>query len=331
MSNATASTGMYAHDRSQLPSAVTVVDMTARDGFQMEYGAFIPTAAKIEIINAIVRAGVRSIQFTSFVHPKAIPQLADAEAVARGIERLPGVTYRALVPNLRGAERALDCGIDELNLMVSLTDSHSLANANRTTHEALALLEPVLTLAERHGVPATAGGAVGLGCPFEGTPPVERLLEAYGWFYERGVRHISVADTAGMANPLLVYDRLSRLIDAFPEASFTLHLHDTRRMALANVMAGLAAGVTVYDATLGGLGGCPYAPGATGNVALEDLVHLLHALDIETGVDLDALLALGPRLSEIVGHELDGAVMRAGPAQARPDLATGTQDKIGVA
>ena len=294
-----------------LPTHVTVVDMTARDGFQMEHD-FIDTATKIEIIDLISGSGVPEIQVTSFVHPQAIPQLADAEAVMRGIERVPGVKYRALVPNLKGAERALDAGADELNLMVSVTDSHSLSNANRPTFEALAALEPVIELAQRRGVQATAGGATTLGCPFEGIPPVERLFAVYGWFYERGVRKMSVADTVGMANPVVVYDRLARLRERLPEASFSLHLHDTRRMATANVLAGLQAGVTELDGTIGGLGGCPYAPGATGNIALEDLVHMLHEMGIQTGVDLDALLAIARRLREVVGHELDSAILRAG-------------------
>jgi hydroxymethylglutaryl-CoA lyase len=294
-----------------LPTHVTVVDMTARDGFQMEPG-FIDTTTKVEIIDAIARCGVPEMQVTSFVHPQAIPQLADAEAVMRGIARAPGVKYRVLVPNLKGAERAVEAGADEWNLMVSVTDSHSLSNANRPTFEALAALEPVIALAEQHGVPVTAGGATTLGCPFEGIPPVERLFAVYGWFYERGVTKMSVADTVGMANPVLVYDRLSRLRERFPEAHFSLHLHDTRRMATANVLAGLQAGVTELDGTVGGLGGCPYAPGATGNIALEDLVHMLHEMGIQTGVDLDALLAVSRRLREVVGHELDSAVLRAG-------------------
>jgi hydroxymethylglutaryl-CoA lyase len=267
---------------------------------------------KVEIVNLLSRSGVPEIQVTSFVHPRAIPQLRDAEEVMRRIDRVAGVTYRALVPNLKGAERAIAAGAGELNLMVSVTDSHSLSNANRTTAEALAGLEPVIELAERAGVPVTGGAATSLGCPFEGFPPPERLAWVYGFFYERGVHKLSVADTAGMANPALVYDRLCRLRERFPEATFSLHLHDTRRMATANIIAGLEAGVTEFDGTVGGLGGCPYAPGATGNIATEDMVHMLHEMGIETGVDLDALLAIGRRLREIVGHELDSSILRAG-------------------
>jgi hydroxymethylglutaryl-CoA lyase len=311
-----------------LPDAVTIVDVTTRDGFQMESGPFIPTEQKIEIVNLLSRSGIPEIQVTSFVHPKAVPQLADADEVMRRIDRLPGVKYRVLVPNLIGAERALAAGTDELNLMVSVTDSHSLANANRTTAEALELLAPVLDLAARAGVPATAGGATGLGCPFEGFPSIERLCQVYGFFYERGVRKMSVADTAGMANPLLVYDRLSRLREHFPDVTFALHLHDTRRMATANVLAGLAAGVTEFDGSTGGLGGCPYSPGATGNIATEDLVHMFHALGVHTGVDLDALLAVSRRLREVVGHDLDSTILRAGKSSDLLGVRTAGQEKL---
>jgi hydroxymethylglutaryl-CoA lyase len=238
-----------------------------------------------------------------------------------GIERVPGVTYRVLVPNLKGAERALAVGADELNLLVSVTDSHSLSNANRTTADALTALEPVIALAQRRGVSATGGAAVSLGCPFEGVPPRERLDMVYGFFYERGVRKLSVADTVGMANPALVYERLCYLRDRYPEATFSLHLHDTRRMAMANILAGLQAGVTEFDGTAGGLGGCPYAPGATGNIASEDMVHMLHEMGISTGVDLDALLVINRRLREVVGHELDSNIARAGKSS---DLIRGT-------
>lgn len=297
---------------SNLPKSVKVVDMTTRDGFQMEYGYFIPTEEKINIVNMIARAGVPEIQVTAFVHPEAVPQLKDASEVMRGIDRLPGVKYRALVPNLRGAERAIDAGADELNMLLSVTDSHSLSNANRTTADALDLLEPVAKLAGSKGVPVSGGTACSLGCPFEGFPPVERIVWAIERFYSWGVRKISIADTVGMANPVLTYDRLSRLKDRFPDVEFSLHLHDTRRMAMPNIIAGLQAGVTEFDGTIGGLGGCPYAPGATGNISTEDMVHMFHEMGIETGVDLDALLDIARRLKGVVNHDLDSNVLRAG-------------------
>ena len=297
---------------SSLPAAVTVVDTTTRDGFQMELGYFIPTQQKIEIVNAIARAGIPEIQVTGFVHPKAIPQLQDAEDVMRGIERLPEVKYRALVPNLRGAERAIDAGADEINLLVSVTDSHSLSNANCTTEQALERLEPAAGLAYQRGVSMTGDTATSLGCPFEGLPSLERLTWVIERFYSWGIRKVSLADTVGMADPALVYDRLSRLGERFPDVEFSLHLHDTRRMAMPNIIAALQAGVTEFDGTIGGLGGCPYAPGATGNISTEDMVHMFHQMGIETGVDLDALLDIARRLKEIVNHDLDSYILRAG-------------------
>lgn len=295
-----------------LPRSVKVVDMTPRDGFQMEYGYFIPTGEKIEIVNMLSRTGIPEIQVTAFVHPAAVPQLKDAAEVMKGIDRVPGVKYRALVPNLKGAQRAIEAGADELNMLLSVTDSHSLSNANRTTAEALDNLKPVVDLASSKGVPVTGGAACSLGCPFEGFPPVERIVWVIERFYSWGVRKISIADTVGMANPVLTYDRLSRLRDRFPDVEFSLHLHDTRRMAMPNIIAGLQAGVAEFDGTVGGLGGCPYAPGATGNIATEDMVHMFHEMGIETGVDLDALLDIARRLKGVVNHELDSNILRAG-------------------
>lgn len=295
-----------------LPTSVKIVDMTPRDGFQMETAFFIPTEQKIEIVNMISRTGVPEIQVTSFVHPRAVPQLRDAEEVMRGIDRVEGVKYRVLVPNLKGAERAAQVGADEWNLMLSVTDSHSLSNANCPTDEAIDRLVPVIRLAEEVGVPVTGGAAVSLGCPFEGFPSVERLIHVYGRLYDLGIRKMSIADTVGMASPTLVYDRVSRLRERFPDVRWGLHLHDTRRMAMANIIAGLEAGIDEFDGTIGGLGGCPYAPGATGNISTEDVVHMLHEMGIETGVDLDALLDVARRLREVVQHELDSNILRAG-------------------
>ncbi|OGL00004.1 MAG: hydroxymethylglutaryl-CoA lyase [Candidatus Rokubacteria bacterium RIFCSPHIGHO2_12_FULL_73_22] len=313
-----------------LPKRVEVVEMGPRDGFQMEH-RWIPTEVKIEVVNALARTGLPIIQVTSFVHPKAVPQLRDAEQVMAGIERLPGVIYEALVPNMRGAERAIAARADKVNLMLSVTDSHSLANANRTTDQALRELEPVVRLCQDRGVPATGGMATALGCPFEGFPPAERLI----WVVERyvglGLGEIGVADTAGMANPVLVHDRLSRLRDRFPDVHFSLHLHDTRRMATANVLAALQVGIDRFDGAVGGLGGCPYAPGATGNITTEDMVHMLHEMGIETGVDLDALIAIARRLPEIVGHPVESCLVRAGKSRDVIGRREQGQDKVGAA
>ncbi|BDG59467.1 hydroxymethylglutaryl-CoA lyase [Caldinitratiruptor microaerophilus] len=297
-----------------LPKRVTVTEVGPRDGLQIE-DQWIPTEIKVELVNRLSRVGFKTIQVTSFVHPKAVPQLRDAEEVMAKIDRVPGVTYEALVPNLRGMERALAAKVDKVNLMLSVTDSHSLSNANATTAEALKNLEPVARMALDHGIGVVGGMATALGCPFEGFPPPERLFMVVDAYLAMGVREIGVADTAGMANPALVYDRLSRLRDRYPDVHFSLHLHDTRRMATANIIAALEAGVTDFDGAAGGMGGCPYAPGATGNIATEDMVHMFHEMGIETGVDLDALLDVVRWMSTWVPHPLESTLLRAGKSR----------------
>jgi hydroxymethylglutaryl-CoA lyase len=284
-----------------------------RDGFQAEDG-FIPTGRKVEIIDRLSRTGVASIQVTSVVHPKAVPQLADAEEVMARIERVPGVRYTVLVPNLRGAERAVAVEADGWELMLSVTDSHGRSNANRSTAEALRGLEPVVALAGEVGVEVTGSMATALGCPFEGRVPFERVLQVARAYREMGVSRLSVADTVGVADPLLVYATMSGLKENLPDVELGLHLHNTRGMALANVLAALQAGVASFDSSVGGLGGCPFAPGATGNVATEDLVHMLDLMDIRSGVDLDAVLAVARGVREVVGHPLESAVLQAGRA-----------------
>lgn len=297
----------------QLPDRVTIHEVCPRDGFQPEEG-WIPTATKIEIIDQLSKTGVPEIQVTSFVHPRAIPQLKDAGEVCAGIARNPDVQYDALVPNLRGAERAAEAGIPIWHLMLSASESHNQSNGNRAIHETLAGFEPVVELAARHGAVCHGGMAVAFGCPFEGDVPVEQLIDILGVLDGLGIRHFSLGDTTGMANPAQIYATMMTLQDRFPDADWTLHLHDTRGMALANVVAGLQAGITHYDSAAGGLGGCPYAPGATGNVATEDLVHMLDEMGIQTGVDLDAVISIARQIREIVGHDIESRILKAGKA-----------------
>jgi hydroxymethylglutaryl-CoA lyase len=294
-----------------LPGAVEVNEVGPRDGFQAE-DEFIPTGRKLEIIDALSRTGVTAIQVTSVVHPKAVPQLVDAEEVMARIERVPGVRYTVLVPNLRGAERAVPMNADGWELMLSVTDSHSRSNANRSTEEALKGMEPVVALARESGVEVTGSMATALGCPFEGKVPFERVLYVAEAYRAMGVSHISVADTVGVADPHLVFETMSGLKESLPDVALGLHLHNTRGMALANVVAALHAEVTEFDSALGGLGGCPFAPGASGNVSTEDLVHMLDLMGIRSGVDLDAVLAVSREVKKIAGHPLESAVARAG-------------------
>ena len=310
------------------PTSVTICEVGPRDGFQMEK-EFIPTGKKIAIVNALSRTGVTEIQVTSFMHPKAIPQLADAEAVMAGIDRADGILYTGLVANARGAERAVQAGVGRVDIVVSVTDSHSLSNVNMTTDVAMDRVGDILEITRDAKVPAAIGFATSLGCPFEGFPPSERVegivrraVEEYGF------KLVMIADTAGMADPARVRNMMSRLRKRFPSTTFNLHLHDTRRMGLANLLAGLEAGVTKFDSAIAGLGGCPYAPGATGNVATEDVVHMLSQMEIATHIDLDIAMAVGRQVAEAVGHA-DAAMLRTGPSTRLLGAFTGGQAKTG--
>lgn len=298
----------------ELPAGVHIQEVGPRDGFQLEPGV-ISTTDKIAIIDALSKTGVPAVQLTSFVHPDAVPQLSDGAEVMAGYSKTPGVQYSVLIPNLRGAERALEFDADVWELMLSSTDAHSIANANRTTQEAFERLRPVIALGLERGIHLVGGMATSLGCPFEGRTSFERVASVVELYADAGVRHVTLADTAGLADPAYVYDMSSRLKAAYPEVTITLHLHNTRGLGIANVLAGLAAGVTHYDSSIGGLGGCPYAPGATGNIATEELVHLLELLGIDTGVDLEALvrIARGP-VATAVKHPLESAFEKADPS-----------------
>ncbi len=306
------------------PNQAAVREVGPRDGFQIQR-KFISTVTKIGIVNALSRTGLRHIQVTSFVHPAAIPQLADAEEVFAGIDRVDGVRYSALVANARGAARAAAAEVDEIEVVISATDSHGLSNTNATTAEALRRLDAVVNASG--GIPITLALATSLGCPFEGYPSYERIegivRQAVGEF---GFSMITIADTVGMAPPTLVASTMSDLRSTFPGITFVLHLHDTRRMGLANVLAGWQAGVVHFDSSVAGLGGCPYAPGASGNVATEDLVNMLHEMGIETGVDLNGLVAVAESVVASVAPG-DSGVLRAGPSSRVIGRYTGRQKK----
>jgi hydroxymethylglutaryl-CoA lyase len=297
-----------------LPGMVNIHEVGPRDGLQNER-EFIPTEKKIALVNALARTGVESIQVTSVVHPRAVPQLADAEEVMANVDRREGMRYTVLVPNLRGAERAVPMNADEWELMLSVTDSHSRANANRPTEEALRGMEPVIALARESGIEVSGGMATALGCPFQGRVSFERVSWVVEAYREMGVRRIEVADTVGVADPRLVHETMSGLTQRFPNIRFVLHLHNTRGMALANTLAGLQAGVRDFDSSVGGTGGCPFAPGATGNISTEDLAHMLDLMGVRTRVDVDAVLGVARGLRETLGHPLESAVLRAGKSE----------------
>ncbi|MFQ5879671.1 MAG: hydroxymethylglutaryl-CoA lyase [Dehalococcoidia bacterium] len=296
------------------PDSVTVCEVGPRDGFQMEE-SFIPTDDKVSIINALSQTGLRQIQATSFVHPRAVPQLRDAEEVMARIDRVPDVMYTALVPNERGAERAIAADVDGIDMVVSVSESHSLSNTHMTTARAMERAREVVRLAQAAGKEVAIGLATALGCPFEGFPPYQRVERLVAQAVEEhGLAQVAIADTVGMANPALAYTTLSRLRQRFPTATFCLHLHNTRGMGLANLLAGLEAGITHFDASIAGLGGCPFAPGASGNIATEDVVHMLEEMGARTQVNLEALLGVARRVQETVGHA-DSALLRAGTSR----------------
>ncbi len=300
---------------SDLPQSISLREVGPRDGLQNE--APVPTAGKVALIDALSRTGVGRMEAVSFVHPKAIPQMADADEVWRSIDRSGEVRYSALVPNLRGAQRALDAGLREIEVVVSASDSHNQANVNRSTAESLDEIAVVLQAAHDAGASCQVIVATSFGCPYEGDVPVERVVEVAGRAVRDGADGISFGDTTGMATPGRVTTLVGEFRSAYAETPLNLHFHNTRGTALANVLAALQLGVADFDASVGGLGGCPYAPGASGNVASEELVHMVEDMGVATGVDLDALIEAAGAAERLVGHQLPSQVLRAGPRTRR--------------
>jgi len=300
----------------RLPERVTICEVGTRDGFQIEPD-FIATEQKVEVVDLLSAAGLPRIEVTSFVHPKAVPQLRDAEEVIARITRQPGTRYAALVPNEKGAVRAIEAHVDAIHTVLSASESHNLANVNMTIAESLDRLGSVLQVAARAKTPVGCGISTSFGCPFEGDVPLAQLERVVGRLIEMGARAVGLADTTGMANPRHVSRVLEHLVPRFPGVDWTLHTHDTRAMAIPNILAAMEHGVTNFDASIGGLGGCPFAPGASGNVCSEDLVHCLHAMGVQTGIDFDRLLAVSRRVQEIVGRALPGQLVKAGPSTRR--------------
>lgn len=300
---------------SHMASRLFIHDVAVRDGFQIE-PVFVPTDEKVALIDALSATGLAKIEVTSFTSPKAIPALADAAEVMARITRVPGVEYAALVPNVRGCERALASRVDEINLVMSASMTHNLANLRMDPAQSLAQFAQVAALA-RGQAKVNASLSTAFGCPFEGEVPEARVFELVEAFAGLGIDRVTLCDTTGMAHPAQVA-RLCREVQArWPQLQFTAHFHNTRGMGLANALAAWQAGIVRFDASLGGLGGCPFAPGASGNVCTEDLVHMFRAMGLDTGVDLGALLPLAHRLPALVGHGVPGQVMQAGPSTRR--------------
>ena len=296
---------------SELPRRISLREVGPRDGLQNEDP--IPTEAKVALINALSRTGVRRIETVSFVHPDAIPQMADATEVWAQVERNPDVRYSALVPNLRGAQRAVDAGFAEIEVVVSASDTHNRRNINRSTDESLAELPAIVDLVHAYGASLQVIVATAWGCPYEGDVPVSRVLYVVDHALSAGADSIAYGDTTGMATPTRVTRLVEETKTARPGVALGLHFHNTRGTGLANVLAALQLGMDDFDASVGGLGGCPEAPGASGNIASEELVHMVEDMGVDTGVDLAALIDAAALAERLVGHELPSQVLRAGP------------------
>jgi hydroxymethylglutaryl-CoA lyase len=288
-----------------------VQEVSPRDGLQIE-PTWVDTPDKIALIDQLSLAGFSRIEAGSFVSPKAIPALRDGDDVFRGIQRHPGVIYVALIPNLRGAQRAIDAGADELNLVMSASQTHNLANMRMRCEQSLAAFADVVAFAAGSAVSLNGSIATTFGCPFEGKIDEDRVLQIVDAYLELGMQGISLADTTGMANPRQVHRLVQRVLTRIPASALTLHFHNTRGLGLSNVLAAYEAGARRFDASLGGLGGCPFAPGASGNICTEDLVNLCEEMGIDTGIDLPHLLTMSRRLPALLGHDMPGQVAKAG-------------------
>ncbi|MEU8816419.1 hydroxymethylglutaryl-CoA lyase [Actinoplanes sp. NPDC048796] len=286
-------------------TSVSIREVAPRDGLQNEEP--IPTDAKVALIDALSGTGVRRIEAVSFVHPKAIPQMADADEVWSRAAKNPEIRYSALIPNTRGAQRALAAGFREIEVVVSASDTHNRRNLNRSTDESLDDIASLVPLIHEAGATVEVIVATSFGCPFEGDIDPDRVAGIVARVRADGADRIAFGDTTGMATPRRVRDLLSAVR---PDL---LHFHNTRGTGLANILTALELGVTEFDASVGGIGGCPYAPGASGNVATEEVVHMLHDMGLDTGIDLDRLIAVAGEAEKLLGRTLPSGVLRAGP------------------
>ena len=290
--------------------AVQIVEVGPRDGLQNE-AARVPAADKIAFVNRLAAAGHTRIEVTAFVSPKWVPQMADAAEVCAGIERRPGVRYSALVPNLTGLSRARAANIDEVAVFPAASETFSRRNLNQSVDEAMAAAKEVCTEALAAGLPVRAYLSTSFGCPFEGAVPPARVVDLTSQLLDFGAYEVSVSDTIGIAHPRQVTALLEALGARVPLSHIALHFHDTRGTALVNVYAALEAGISTFDASAGGLGGCPYSPGATGNLATEDLVYMLDGLEVATGIRLDGIIEASRAIEPLVGHPLSSRMYRA--------------------
>ena len=306
---------------------IRIQEVGMRDGLQSA-GQFVETADKIQLLNQLSKTSLSKIEVTSFVSPKAVPLLADAEAVLDAIERVPGVVYSALIPNIRGLERALAVDLDEVNVVMSVSDAHNMANLRMTCDDSLQQFREIC--ANRGSLKVNGTLATAFGCPFVGSVDPSMVLEWAKRYLDVGIDSLTLADTVGTATPRQVFGLCQAFVDEFPEIEITLHLHNTRGLGIANALAGIDAGIRHLDASIGGIGGCPYAPGATGNVCTEDLVHALIFDGYRCDVDLDALFEIARQLEGILSDPLPGLVRRAGTKLTTHPMSDDLRCRLGI-
>lgn len=299
-----------------LPRSVTIREESTRDGLQNEK-AVLPTETKVALINALLGTGVPRVNVTSFVHPKWVPQLADAEEVLLRINKVEGVSYSVLVPNERGLERALEAKargakVDEANFVLSATESHNKSNVNKSVAQSLSELPSLIEKAHKAGLRTYVTISMSFGCAFEGVVPVDKVIGIAKEVHSMGAEEIDFGDTSGMANPSQVYAFFAKARESLPGVELTAHFHDTRGLGLANVLAAMQAGTASFDSSLAGLGGCPFAPGATGNICTEDLVNMLSEMGIYTGIALGKMLECAELAQRAIGRPLPSQLLKAG-------------------
>ena len=293
------------------PKAITLCEVGLRDGLQNEK-TLISTAEKLSMLHSLIDAGFPVIEVGSFMHPKAVPQMADTDELFREIGDVPNVELRALIPNLRGVQRAIDCGCKKVKLNVSASRQHNLRNLNMTPEQSVAGFASCVELAKANGIAISGSISMPFASPWEGRTPVEdvdAIIEAY---LNVGIDEISLSDASGMAVPNQVRELCAHVLEKYPQASWWLHFHNTRGMAMANIIAAMDAGMTRFDSAFGGLGGCPFVPGAAGNISSEDVIHMCDESGIETGVDVTKVMAVSRSLRELLGHDMESYILRAG-------------------
>jgi hydroxymethylglutaryl-CoA lyase len=300
----------------ELPPEVSVYEVSPRDGLQNE-PIIVPLVGKLQLIESLVAAGLKRLEVTSFVSPKWVPQLADAGELIASLPRVDGVTYSALVPNARGLERAIEVGLGEIAVFLSASETHNKMNVNKPVDATLDVFEEIVPPAREAGMKVRAYVSTVWGCPYEGDVPIARSVQIAKRLIALGCYQISMGDTIGIGTPRRTDEIVRAMRAEMPIDQIALHFHDTRGTALANVLVGLELGIRTFDASVGGLGGCPYAPGASGNLATEDLVFMLHGMGVGTGVDLDKLIVAGHVAAQVVTRKLPGKVHQAGPFRLR--------------